>query len=321
MKSNAIENKQVYAVVGQDAFRKRQTLEAICEHWAKGGGIDEPPTRYDGSKIELAIVLDDVRTYSLLGGARLVIVEDADTFITRNRANLEKYCTQPVDSGVLIFNCNSMPANTRLYKTIAKIGQVIKCDPLKGQALQAWMTQHSREAYGKQLDRQAAWRLADLVGKSLAALDAELSKLSIFVGSRPAITPKDVEELVGRVREEDIFGITDAMASGDTAAALTKWEKVLATDRAGPARAVGGLAWGFRKLLDLKLQSESGVPYGSLARQAFTTPDILQKRLARHNVADLQDKLTALLKADVASKNGLSTASSAIQQFIVAQSA
>lgn len=321
MKTNKIENKNVYAVVGNDRFRKRQTIDAICEQLANNGGSDEKPSRYEGAKTELAIVLDDVRTYSLLGGARIVIVEEADTFITRNRANLEKYCAAPVDSGVLIFDCGSLPSNTRLYKAIAKTGQIIKCDPLKGQALQAWMVQHARDAYDKQLDRQAAWRLADLVGQSLGALDAELSKLSIFVGSRPAITPKDVEELVGRLREEDIFGITDAMASGDTAAALTKWEKVLATDRAAPARAVGGLAWGFRKLLDLKLQSESGVPMGSLARQAFTTPDVLQRRLARHNVADLQDKITALLEADVASKNGLSTASSAIQQFIVAQSA
>jgi DNA polymerase-3 subunit delta len=321
VKTNAIENKNVYAIIGNDRFRTRQAIDAICDHWTESGGSDEHPSRYEGGKIELAVVLDDVRTYSLLGGVRIVIVEEADPFITRHRASLEKYCTAPVDSGVLILDCSSLPSNTRLYKAITKTGQIIKCDPLKGQALQTWMVQHARSAYDKQLDRQAAWRLADLVGQSLGSLDAELSKLSIFVGSRPSITPKDVEELVGRLREEDIFGITDAMASGDTAAALTKWEKVIATDRAGPARAVGGLAWGFRKLLDLKLQSESGVPMGSLARQAFTTPDVLQRRLARHNVADLQDKLMALLKADVASKNGLSTASSAIQQFIVAQSA
>lgn len=318
MKTNAIETRQVYAVSGADLFRKKQTIDAICD---TVGDSDEKPSRYEGAKSELALVLDDVRTYSLLGGTRIVIVEDADTFITRHRASLEKYCAEPVDSGVLILECTTLPANTRLHKIIAKVGQVIKVDPLKGQALQGWMVQHARDTYAKQLDRQAAWRLADLVGTSLGALDAELSKLSIYVGSRPSITPKDVEELVGRLREEDIFGITDAMASGDTATALGKWERVLATDRAGPARAVGGLAWGFRKLLDLKLQSESGVPMGSLARQAFTTPDVLQRRLARHNVVDLQNKLTALLEADVASKNGLSTASSAIQQFIVAQSA
>ena len=99
MQTNKIENKSVYAVVGNDAFRKRQAIEAICDQLAKGGGSDEGPSRYEGAKTELAIVLDDVRTYSLLGGARIVIVEDADPFITRNRANLEKYCAEPVDSG------------------------------------------------------------------------------------------------------------------------------------------------------------------------------------------------------------------------------
>ncbi|NOX57577.1 MAG: DNA polymerase III subunit delta [Planctomycetes bacterium] len=321
MKTNAIEIKSVYAVCGKDSFRKSEAIKGICDALAKHHESDEPPTRYDGAKCELASVLDDVRTYSLLGGIRIVIVEGADPFITRHRATLEKYCAEPVDSGVLILECTSLASNTRIYKAIAKSGQIIKCDPLKGQAILAWVNQHARTVFDKQLDQQAAWRLRDLVGSSLGALDAELGKLSIFVGSRPTITSKDVDELVGRLREEDIFGITDAIASGDTASALEQWERVLATDRAAPARAVGGLAWGFRKLLDLKLQQESGVPIGVLARQAYTRPDILQRRLGRHDVADLQNKTTALLEADLASKNGLSNAATAVQKFIVSQSA
>jgi DNA polymerase III delta subunit len=44
---------------------------------------------FDGSDAELAEVLDEVRTFSLLGGRRIVVVSGADPFVSRHRAALE----------------------------------------------------------------------------------------------------------------------------------------------------------------------------------------------------------------------------------------
>ena len=111
------------------------------------------------------------------------------------------------------------------------------------------------------------------------------------------------------------------MASGNTAEALARWELVLATDRAAPARAIGGLAWGIRRLLDLKTQADEGVPVYALARQAYTQPEVLERRLQQVTIAGLQQQLCDLLDVDLASKTGLATVPSAVEKFIVQHSA
>ena len=279
MSSKQEKIESVYAVFGPEPFLKTETVSRICQTAMDSGEAEDGPNRVDGSDTDLATVLDEVRTYSLLGGRRMVVVEDADSLIKKHRAALENYCASPADSGTLILVCNSLAANTRLYKAIAKTGKVIKCEPIKGRDLASWICHRAGEKYGKQMDSRTAWTLRENVGNSLGALDAELSKLALYVADRKQITTADIEALVGHHREEDVFGVTDAMASGDTAKAFAQWERVLATDRAAPMRAVGGLAWGIRKLLDLKAQAEAGASVYSLAKQAYTQPEILKRRL------------------------------------------
>jgi DNA polymerase-3 subunit delta len=307
----------VYAVFGADAFRKRETIAELCTRIAAESGDGQGPIMFDGSDAELAEVLDEVRTFSLLGGRRIVVVSGADPFVSRHRAALERYCEAPADSGTLILECNSLPGNTRLHKIIAKQGVVIKHDALKGRAITDWIVERSREAYGKRMDAQAAWLLRELCGSTLGLLDAELSKLATYVGDREGIAKSDIEALVGRHREEDVFGVLDALADKDARRALEKWERVLETDRAAPGRAIGGLAWGIRRLIDLKQQAERGVSPHALARQAYTRPEILERRLRIANVVALQGQMRDLLEADLASKTGLSSVPVAIERFII----
>jgi DNA polymerase III delta subunit len=171
--------------------------------------------------------------------------------------------------------------------------------------------------HGKRLDGGGATRLRELVGDSLGALDNELSKLALYVGSRPAIAVADVEALVGHHREETVFAVLDAIAEGDPSRALQYWEQVLATDRAAPGRAVGGLAWGIRRLLSAKRALGDGAPLAQVARQHWTDPDIMRRRLDRVTIEDLERRLADLLEADLAAKTGFSTVPRAVEKFIV----
>ncbi len=127
---------------------------------------------------EFALVLDDVRTYSLLGGRALSLSK------TRTRLSPDTgRASRSIARNLFLFGRARFgmhhPALEHAVAQDDRQGGQVISRPAKGQALQGWMVQHARDAYEKQLDRQAAWRLADLVGTSLGALDAELSKLSI----------------------------------------------------------------------------------------------------------------------------------------------
>jgi len=309
----------VFAVIGQDHFLRDEALErilrALAPHMDALG-----PTRLDGESVSLADLLDEVRTPSLLGGRRVVIVDGADDCITANREKLEKYCADPALCGCMIFLCDSMPKNTRIRKIISGSGEVIECDPPKPWALPDWIVRRAKEAYGKGMVKSAAQILREHVGNSLAGLDSELAKLATYVGDRPEITAKDINAATGEHREELVFAVLDAIADGDAVSAFRAWEQVWSTDRAAPGRAVAGLAWSVRRLLEVRREWERGADIGGLARRMFTDPVTLQRRLERSGVGQLREQQRDLLAADIAAKTGLSTVEVAVERFIVKHS-
>lgn len=320
MQRATIEVYPVYAVVGRDRFLRHETLEHILK--ALAPEMDTlGPARFDGSRAGLADVLDEVRTLSLLASRRVVIVDDADPFITANRAALERYGSAPLESGSLILLCDTLPRNTRLYKIIQGSGTVIVCDVRKGRAVSQWAVDRARSKYGKRLSPAGAQMLRDHLGDALGILDSELGKLASYVGERGDITPGDIDTLTGQHREEKVFAVTDAISSHDTAGALGHWEQVLATDRAAPGRAIAGLAWSLRRLLEARRDWEGGTSIGELARRMYTDPRVLQRRLETVTIGQLEDQQRDLLEADVAIKTGASTIDRAVEKFIVKHSA
>ena len=255
-----------------------------------------------------------------LGEHRVVVVDDADGFITANRQALERYCSNPADTGSLILLCNTLPKNTKLHKIIATAGKVVMCTVPKGREVIPWIVQRASTKHGKRCSSEAARMLRDHLGDAPGLLDAELGKLASYVGERATIAPADVDALTGHHREEKVFAVIDAMSIGDTSVALRQWEQVLATDRAAPGRAIAGLAWAVRRLLEARRDWDRGVNVQSLARKMYTDPATLQRRLERLDVDALERQQKDLLTADLAIKTGASTIDAAVEKFIVTHS-
>jgi DNA polymerase III subunit delta len=334
----------VYVIHGRDDFLRRRALEEVLTSILGRDRDQMAYAEFDGRTANITDVLDECRTMSLLASVRVVGVRDADDFIAvkpeegesaavpateprsrrrrplSNREHLEKYLESPSPTGVLILVCENWKENTRLNKVAEQIGRCIVCDPPKGRpSLAAWITRHARAAYGCAMDNEAANRLADLVGDSLGVVDNELSKLATYVGARKAIHTQDVENLVGVSRAEVVFKITDAIGRGDAAGALAIWDQVLATNKDAPYMAVGGLAWAFRRLIDMKRRLVGGEPIQSVARMmgSWADPGAVKRQLDRFSLRQWQDHLVQLLHIDAATKTGLGTVQSAVEKLII----
>ena len=308
----------VFAIVGAERLLRREALDRVLR---QAGAESDPlgPSRFDGESAELVDVLDDLRTPSLLGDRRVVIVDDADELITKHRAALERYCADPSPSGVLVLLCDSMPKTTRLYKQIAATGELVFCEPPKGNQVGAWLTERAVGTYGKKLAGPAGSALRDHLGTDLGRLDAELSKLAAYVGQRDRIEVADVAECTGRLREERVFAVVDTMVAGDTAKALERWDQVMATDRAAPQRAIGGFAYSVRKWTQARrLKGRGGNP-ATVFTPIFVDHSLLQRGM-RVTLNDWRDRVQDLLRADYGAKTSLGSVDLAIEKFIVKHS-
>ena len=236
--------KCVYVLHGQDDYlrrhHRRKIIEALLPPEQARLGVAD----LDASA-ELAEVLDELRTVPLLAPCRVVVINDADKFVTRHRAPLEDYFTSPAPTGSLVLMVNSWPVRTKLARLAARIGETIDCSPPSDSSLPQWVMRLA-ELRGKRMSRQCAALLAEHVGADLGRLDSEMEKLALYVGPRQSITADDLAAVVAATAGPVAFALTNALTAGDAAKALAALDGLMSHgDQA--QRVLGLLAWHVRK--------------------------------------------------------------------------
>jgi DNA polymerase III delta subunit len=309
--------KPVYALVGSDAFLHLQKLAEILELAAPGAQrID-----LDGERAELAEVLDELRSFAMFGGGKVVVVQNADAFLTRFREQLEEYVAHPSDSATLALRLSSLPSNQRIYKAIAKSGLIESCEPPKPAELVRWITDRAKDAHRVTFAPDGARMLADLIGDDLGRLDNEIAKLALSAtGGR--INPQDIATSVAFQREQQMSEMTNALAAGRPAEALQKWRHLIQTDSSAEFRAVTWLAiWltNVRKALAMRKQ---GMQPFAIAQALRIWPREMQQPFFETAIS-LGDRgvaraLDLLAEIDRQSKSGVGDAAENVERFILA---
>ena len=182
-------------------------------------------------------VHDALTTISLFDDAPVVVViEEADKFVTEHRARLEEWVSAGRGQRLLVLNVRSWTKTTRLAKQVAEVGLAIDCGiPNRGaevakfnRDLRKWLTERASQVHGVRLDAPACNRLLELLPTSPGMLDLELAKLSLLA-TDGAITVALVEEHVGDWRTRQAWDMIDLMANGQAAEALRQLDKLLAS--------------------------------------------------------------------------------------------
>ena len=108
-------------IYGDEAFLKRLVLGRIRQA-ILGVNEDVPFAELAGATCEWRDVADELTTVSLFGGStRLVIVSEADDFVSNHRSQLETLAAKPPSSGTLALVVKSWPGNTRLAKKLPRL--------------------------------------------------------------------------------------------------------------------------------------------------------------------------------------------------------
>lgn len=298
--------KAVYAVVGSDTFLQ---LEALRQIQAEMPG-DVQRVDIDGERAELADVLDEVRSFAMFGGAKLVIVRDADTFLSKFRSQLEDYVSSPTDSGTLVLRLSSLPGNQRIHKLIAKTGEILKCDPPEDPV--RWIMDQGKTAHKITVNLDAARLLAELVGNDLGRLDSELAKLALQ-NDGGKVDASAVATSVSFQREQEVSNMTYELALGNTIGALRRWRQLVQLDSSAEFRAV---TWLGMWLEDVGVVLAGG-PMGKIPwRYKSRLPQFIRsaKSLGKTGHARALDLLAEI---DHQSKSGVGNAVSNVERFIL----
>jgi DNA polymerase-3 subunit delta len=260
----------VYAVVGDEAFLKRQVLITLRALVLGGESGELGLSSFPGDRATRAAVHDELETLPFLAPRRLVVVEGADPFVSRERSWLERYVAAPATSGVLVLEVQSWPSNTRLAKLLPDNATLV-CKSPTAARLPGWCRAWCKSNYQKELVAPAAQLLVDLVGAEMGRLDQELAKLSLYVGSASRIESADVDTLVGNSREENTWKIFDLIGSGRPAEALGLLDRLFEQGE-DPFALLGAFTFSLRRLVGVARLQARGTPLSAAMDQLGIKP-------------------------------------------------
>lgn len=298
---------------GPEQWLKARYLQDLRKALDEAHGETETFT-FNGETASLSDILDELRSYALMQHHKIVLLDAADVFLKKNedyRRALERYAEKPVDHGTLVLRSDTWNKGN-LDKLIAKVGAVIKCEPLKPAEAKAWLIKRCESEHGRVLAPAAASLLVDRLGTVLMPLDSELAKLALMVKPGEPIDRALIEQTVGKSSDEKAWEVQEAvlngLASRSAGAAIGKVRELI--DLAGQAEVlvmyfVADLV---RKLNLAALMKRSGVPESEIARELKLwgpRQQLFMGVLRRLNPDALGGMFDTVLEADRRSKSGL----------------
>ncbi|MBC8105240.1 MAG: DNA polymerase III subunit delta [Anaerolineae bacterium] len=304
--------KPVYALIGEDSFLQIEQLNRIRALLPD----DAQRADFDGERATLSDVLDELRSFAMFGGAKIVVVRAGDDFITRYREQLEDYLASPSEASALLLRVNTLAKNTRIYKFIAKFGEIVECTPPSERQLPAWITMRAKSVHKVNVAPDTASLLAELVGADLGRLDNELGKIAVMCGDKKTIGAQDIAGCVAFQREQEMWDMTNELAMGRPGEAVRRWRQLLQLDSSAEFRAVTWLSMWLEEVGTIL----SG---GDTSRMVWKYKDRLPlflktaKSLGKARHAKAVDLLAEI---DRRSKSGLGDAAANVERFILSLS-
>jgi DNA polymerase-3 subunit delta len=313
---------------GDDRFLKRLVVSRIRQRLAGSEDAEMSATVYQGDKAQWRDIRDELQTRSLFhAGPRIVVVEDADEFVTQNRGHLEELAAAPRTPGCLLLDVLTFPGNTRLYKAALQSGLVVECraprqsrgrgNHVDEKRVCKWITTWARTRHNIDLARSADEELLDLVGPELGLLDQELATLAL-VANGDKVTIQLVRDIVGGWRAKTTWELLDAALAGQAGAAIHQLARLLQAGEA-PQAIFGAMAWSLRRFaaaaatiaeaeragnkITLSRALEQ-VGFKNWPAGALGQAERQLRQIGRHRAGQLY---TRLLQADLAMKGSHST--------------
>jgi len=312
-------NELIYVIAGKEDSlvnaRCRALLDELLEPSQRATGLFDA----EAASVLVSEVLDELRTVPFLTDKRVVLVKDANNFISENRPLLEKYFDKPCSTGRLILTVRTWDARTNLAKKLAKVGKLIKIAQPNRRELPQRLMKYASDAYDKKLSRDAAELLIELTGDELTRLYSEIDKLALFADTEKVITPKHIESLIGHNRLFNAFAVIDAVIAGNPGAAVERLRGMFAQDKSTEFTVVGAFAFHFRRMFNAKALLNKGVRSGEVAEKfrIWSNKDRFFAQLRQMSLKKIGEYLQQLAETDYAIKTGRTKAKVAMEQLVL----
>lgn len=294
------ELKPIYFYHGEDLFLIEEAVKEIKTKAFAGSSMESLNTYiFYANSMDTDDLINEALTLPAMCPHRVIVVKGAESLKIEQQKALIDYVSDPSPSTCLIFISNaSKVGSSAFFKLLDKRGFIVRMWQKRDNDMKRLINAKVRSV-GKEITGEAVLKLMETAGKGLGDVMGELEKIMLFVGDAKQINIADVASAGLDVKEENVFGLTDAIGAKDARSAFKIYAK-LTTE--APLMLLGSIARQMRIIMKIKELKAKGTPSAKIASMVGLYPSHASKYIessSRFSFEEMTGIFKKLSKVDL----------------------
>lgn len=239
-----------------------------------------------------------------------------DTGISEQLTNYFKDISE--DLIILITFDGEIELKNKLAILVKNLGTLIQLNELKGAELQKYAAEIFQN-HGKNINKSELIYFISEVGTSLSVIENEVGKLCMFNIGEDFITKDDIDAIVSKTAESNIFKMVDNISKKDAAKAVSILNTLL-FQKEEHLKILAMIIRQYRLLLTIKLNVINKIPIEELRSHLKLNEYVFQnmiKLCGLYSEISLKRALSCLLKTDSEIKSSKLNPDLALEMLVV----
>ena len=226
----------VYTLLGTESYLIETFKKELKENVSLDEAEDLNIITFDMNEIELSEVIHEAETIPFFGDYKVIFVENPyfltaekkKSDLTHDTVALEAYLKNPLETTILVFvvSVEKMDERKKVVKLLKKESLVVDVSPMTEKTIIPYVGSYI-ENEGYSMDKHAFERMMYLTNMNLSQMMNELNKLFLYKVESKQITKNDIEELIPKSLEHNIFDLNQYVLGSKPEKSLLLYQDLL----------------------------------------------------------------------------------------------
>lgn len=268
-----------YFLYGEERFFHTEIIQALLNKLIAPDNREFNLETFEAKTSSVNDWISATRTLSFLGGTKVVIVKNLHevSLPPKDCDSLLDFTKDPIAEACLILTAEKADRKRKLFKTLTKHPGAVSCDAPKETTLVPWIKKRA-EALGYHLSPDAARQMVEQTGAKPGVLAVELEKVMTYVGKDRSISDQEVLAVVGDIKQQNPFALTEALKEKNAQQALALLHNQLGHGEE-PLKILGTIVWQLRVIWEVKHYQSQKLPAFKIAQEMAAKPFMVEKAL------------------------------------------
>lgn len=289
----------IMAIYGEVPELVEKKSNEIVESYLNEKKDDFNYVKYNLYDTSFNQIIEEALTMPFISEKKAIVVKNAFIFtgekvskdIQPNNEQVNEFLEKYDGENFIIFEVyqNKLDERKKITKTLKKTSKLAKVEQMSEQEIKNWIKNKLHENF-KDIKQDALDLFIELTGINFNIVSQELEKIILFLGERTTINKKDVEEIINRSLEQNVFLLTEYIQKGEKYKAI-QLIKDLIVMKEEPIKLLALITSNYRLYYQCKILSRKGYSGQQIAKTINVHP--YRVKLALNQVKHYQ--LTHLL--------------------------